>query len=325
MRASLTLLAALCLAIVAIIPGTVSRARPDEADVLFADFEGETYGDWKTTGTAFGKGPARGTLPGQMEVTGFRGKGLVNSFLGGDDAKGTLTSPEFKVERKYVSFLIGGGGYVGKTCTNLLVGGKVVRTSTGPNTEPGGSEKLEPAAWDVTEFIGKTARIEIVDDATGGWGHINVDHIVFTDRKPPVDTLNPSRDITATARYLFFPVKTGAAKRKVTVTVEGKAERWFDIELADGAPDWWATLEVSAWKGKTLKVQVNKLPADSKGLSAIDQGDELKDAAKLYKEALRPQLHFSVVTPSSFRPYRPLSGGALPFSSLPGGASGYSG
>src|SRR5262249_53264638 len=31
-------------------------------DVLIADFEGETYKDWKTTGTAFGTGPARGTL-----------------------------------------------------------------------------------------------------------------------------------------------------------------------------------------------------------------------------------------------------------------------
>src|SRR5690349_4843310 len=77
-------------------------------DIVFADFEGDDYGPWKTTGTAFGKGPARGTLPGQMPVSGFLGRGLVNSFLGGDGPVGTLTSPEFKVERKYVSFLIGG-------------------------------------------------------------------------------------------------------------------------------------------------------------------------------------------------------------------------
>src|SRR5581483_1822093 len=133
-----------------------------EPDVVFADFEGPTYGDWTTTGTAFGTGPARGTLPGQMPVTGFRGKGLVNSFLGGDGATGTLTSPEFKVNHHYISFLIGGGGYPGKTCMNLLVDGKVVRTATGPNTEPGGSEQLEPAGWDVAELKGKTARLEIV-------------------------------------------------------------------------------------------------------------------------------------------------------------------
>src|SRR5918912_610523 len=89
-------------------------------DVLVADFEGETYGEWKATGAAFGSGPARGTLPGQMPVSGFLGKGLVNSFRGGDAATGTLTSPEFKVERKYINFLVGGGKHPGRTCVNLL-------------------------------------------------------------------------------------------------------------------------------------------------------------------------------------------------------------
>ena len=29
-------------------------------DIVIADFEGDTYGDWTTTGSAFGKGPAHG-------------------------------------------------------------------------------------------------------------------------------------------------------------------------------------------------------------------------------------------------------------------------
>src|SRR5216684_2674118 len=65
------------------LPLLAGQPRGEDADIVFADFEGETYGDWKTTGTAFGKGPARGALPGQMPVTGFRGRGLVNSFHGG--------------------------------------------------------------------------------------------------------------------------------------------------------------------------------------------------------------------------------------------------
>src|SRR5581483_10146805 len=104
-------------------PGQANRP-----DIVFADFEGDTYGAWKTTGTAFGDRPAHGTLPGQMPVTGFRGRGLVNSFLGGDKAIGTLTSPEFKIERKSILFLIGGGGYIDKTCMNLRIDGAVVRT-----------------------------------------------------------------------------------------------------------------------------------------------------------------------------------------------------
>src|SRR6059058_5753053 len=123
---------------------SLPRNAADRPEILVADFEGETYGDWKTTGEAFGKGPARGTLPNQMPVTGFKGKGLVNSYHGGDASTGRLTSPEFTVSRKYVSFLIGGGGHAGKTCMNFLVGGKVVRTATGPNTKPGGREELEP-------------------------------------------------------------------------------------------------------------------------------------------------------------------------------------
>ena len=70
--------------------GETQAARPD---IVVADFEGTNYGDWKTTGEAFGPGPARGTLPGQMDVSGFLGHGLVNSFFHGDDTTGTLTSP----------------------------------------------------------------------------------------------------------------------------------------------------------------------------------------------------------------------------------------
>src|SRR6185503_18811139 len=107
--------------------------------------------------------PARGTLAGQMPVRGFVGPGLVNSFFGGDKSTGTLVSPSFKIERRSITFLIGGGGYSNETCLNLLVNGAAVRSATGPNTEPGGSEQLRPAGWDVTEWAGREAVIEIVD------------------------------------------------------------------------------------------------------------------------------------------------------------------
>src|SRR5689334_11102499 len=54
-------------------------------DIGVADFEGDSYGDWKTSGEALGGGPAHGALAGQMPVSGFEGNGLVNSFLRGDD------------------------------------------------------------------------------------------------------------------------------------------------------------------------------------------------------------------------------------------------
>ena len=39
------------------------------------------------------------------------------------------------------------------------LGGKVVRTATGPNDKPGGTEQLDWHSWDVAEFEGKDAVI----------------------------------------------------------------------------------------------------------------------------------------------------------------------
>jgi len=186
------------------------RSLPPPAETrpvkVLADFEGQDYGDWSVEGEAFGKGPARGTLPNQQEVSGFSGKGLVNTFLGGDRPHGRLVSPPFVIERRYITFLIGGGGHAGKTCMNLLVNGKVVRTATGTN-----NERLQWQNWDVREFEGKTAQIEIVDQESGGWGHINVDQIELRDtpRPAPEGPLENQPDFGEMALQFFLPEVSG--------------------------------------------------------------------------------------------------------------------
>ncbi|MBX9580690.1 MAG: glycoside hydrolase family 32 protein [Gemmataceae bacterium] len=267
-------------------------AGADRPDVVVADFEGDRYPDgWKTTGTAFGDGPARGTLPGQMAVTGYLGKGLVNSFRGGDPSTGTLTSPEFKLERKYVNLLVGGGKHPGKTCVDLLVGGKVVRTATGPNDRPGGSERLDWVTWDVAEFEGQPAVIRVVDGETGGWGHVNVDHITLSDTKKEAGPVR--RTFTVDQPYLHLPVKNKAPMRRVKLVVGGRTVREFDIELAtDGQPDWVAFAEVGPFKGKELTVET-VLPAGSKALDALALAADVPDAANLYRERHRPLFHFT--------------------------------
>ena len=52
----------------------------------------------------------------------------------------------------------------------------MVRTATGPN-----SETLDWAGWDVRDLAGRTARIQIVDNNTSGWGHIMADQFTFAD------------------------------------------------------------------------------------------------------------------------------------------------
>lgn len=261
-------------------------------DLLIADFEGRDYGEWRVTGEAFGPGPARGTLPNQMRVDGFKGEGLVNSYYQGDSTTGTLTSPPFRIERKYVAFLIGGGKHE-RTGMELVVDGRVVRRATGPNDKPGGSETLAPESWEVSEFLGKTAVIRIVDADTGGWGHINVDHLVQTDRKPPGLVLNAHREFRVEQRYLNLPIQNGAPVRKVTLLVDGRAVVRNDIELANAKPDWWAPMDVSAWRGRTVRLEVDRLPEDSAALSAIEPADTIKGSEELYREPLRGQFHFS--------------------------------
>jgi fructan beta-fructosidase len=263
----------------------------ERADVLLADFEGEDYGTWKVEGTAFGSQPARGTLPGQMPVGGFLGKGLVNSFNGGDDSKGKLTSPPFMVERKHINFLIGGGKYPGQTCINLLVDGKVVRTATGPNDRPGGSEQLEWAHWDVSDLRGKTAVIEIVDERQGGWGHINIDHIVQSDRAM---SFGPARrELSVEKRFLHLPVKTGGRKVRMKLVEGGTTLREFEIELAEDKPDFWAFADVGKFLGRRVAIEVDRLPADSSALEAVRQADDIPEAAPVYSEPARPQFHFT--------------------------------
>ena len=271
-------------------------AQPAAAtDLVIADFEGDTYGNWQVTGNAFGPGPARGALPGQMPVDGFKGKGLVNTFYQGDGSTGTLTSPEFKIDRKFIAFLIGGGKDPEKTCMQLLVGGKVVRTATGSNDKPGGVESLAPESWDVAEFAGKPAVMRIVDTATGPWGHLSIDQIVQSERKPVQVQLltDAKRDFKIAKRYLNLPIKNGAPMRKVTTLVDGRFEVQNDMELANGQPDWWAFIDVSAWRGKTVTLQVDRLAEDSTALSSITQSDAIIGAETLYREPLRGQLHFS--------------------------------
>lgn len=283
-------LSPLCLSAVLLASASVLRAADD---IILADFDGDTYGAWEVTGEAFGPGPARGTLAGQMSVAGFRGRGLVNSFFRGDGTTGTLTSPEFRIERRYLSFLIGGGYDPERLAINLVVDGRVVRTATGPNKVAGGTEALEPAAWGLSDLAGKTARLRIVDQATGGWGHLNVDEIVLTDRKPAVMLHDATHSLKGERRYLHLPVKTGGPKRRMKVLSEGQTVREFEIELADAAPDFHVFLDLAPFQGKSLTLQVDRLPEASQAFKSLRQADEVPGAAELYREKLRPQFHFS--------------------------------
>ena len=95
-------------------------------DFIVNDFESETYGDWHATGNAFGPGPAGALSPLQPIINGMRGSRAANSFHNGASGRGTLMSPEFKIERRYINFLVGGGELPDSTGLHLFVDNEVV-------------------------------------------------------------------------------------------------------------------------------------------------------------------------------------------------------
>lgn len=161
------------------------EATSKRADIVFEDWEDGTYDGWTVTGKAFGERPRNlKDIVGYQGNVNAQGAWTVNTHetRGGEDVRkadtyiGTLTSGEFTIERDYVSMRLGGGNHPGQTCINLLIDGAPVRTATGQDRN-----RMAFVNWDVREYAGRTARLQVVDGWTGGWGQIGVDDIVFTD------------------------------------------------------------------------------------------------------------------------------------------------
>lgn len=191
-------------------PAAAKAREKDRPEIVFDRFERDRYQTWTTTGEAFGDGPRRiDSLPGYMGPVKGEGERVVNSHhsQNGEDVGkadtyiGTLTSREFTIERNFISFRLGGGKHPGQTCVNLLIDGAPVRTTTGRD-----SNVMDLHNWDVREFQGKKASIQLVDAWTGGWGQISLDDIVFCDSpRKELGALEDQPDYGSLALALLLP------------------------------------------------------------------------------------------------------------------------
>lgn len=154
--------------------GDEKKQRRD--DVVFENWESGNYAKWTVEGDAFGTAPATGTLPGQQPVHGFRGKYLVNTFHEGDSTTGRAVSRGFQIKHDYIHLMVGGGNHPGETCVNLVINEDVVHSAAGRNTE-----ELQFVTWDCRKLRGQRAQLEIMDTHTGGWGHVLVGDIIFSN------------------------------------------------------------------------------------------------------------------------------------------------
>jgi fructan beta-fructosidase len=267
---------------------TVTGASLLAQNILLSDFEETNYvwlpgGNWTPTGNCFGASPAHGALTNQQAVAGYLGNGLVNTYLNGDTSTGALLSPPFTIQRQYIKFLIGAGNWRGQTCLNLLVNGQVVRSAVGM----GDREQLDWLQWNVTNYLNQTAQLQIVDSATGGWGHINVDQITETDA-------SLASVFTASQPYLNVPIQTGAPMHLVELLQNGLVVREMNVELATTATNFWAFMDLTPFQGQELLVRVDSQLATSNQLATyFIQTNSIITDVPIYQEPLRPLYHYT--------------------------------
>jgi len=155
---------------------------PWDGEVL-GDFE-TNFLEWKPEGKAFGTGPQTKTS-GRNPVTNYHGKGWAGSLLtGGDNLTGSLFSPEFIITKRFMNFLIAGGA-IEKVGVELWIEESRKIISRGSN-----NEIFTPKSWDISGYLGKKAQIRLIDNATGGWGHIHADRFVQSNA-PAAELIDP--------------------------------------------------------------------------------------------------------------------------------------
>lgn len=142
------------------------------------DFESGNLTGWTVeSGNAFSAADVTGDVnwgwggpfnqSGSYHLWGFKD--------GGDGQVGVLKSETFTLDGSgAIDFLIGGGNDI----NNLYVA--LVRASDGAElmkTTGGNNEAYSRITWNAGSYVGTSCYIKIVDNATGGFGHINVDDV----------------------------------------------------------------------------------------------------------------------------------------------------
>lgn len=128
-------------------------------------------------------------IPGGYHLWGF------NESAGGDSLTGTLRSQNFVLGGNgKINFLVSGGRDIDRLYVALVRAAddtelfKVTATNY---------EEYQRKIWDASAYIGEELYIKVVDQSTGGFGHINVDDFnvpvqVKTESTKPDNPSNPS-------------------------------------------------------------------------------------------------------------------------------------
>ena len=152
--------------------GEATSARGEVVD----NFSDGKLGSWTLVGNYW---PASRATPALSNIgrqfNGSAGKYFLLTYNRSNQDTGTALSKEFTISRPFLNFkVVGGEDPKGEALgVRLIVDEKPVRITTGNNSLTFGRR-----CWDVGEFVGKVARIQVVDQSRADqFGFIGVDVI----------------------------------------------------------------------------------------------------------------------------------------------------
>lgn len=163
-----------------------SASRPWRA---VAGLQFDARGSWTLSGAAFADSPVRRESAGQQTTYGARGS-FLNSYTEreGDLARGTLLTEPFEIRGDAITLQVAGGHSPRELRVELLVQEHAWFSATGCDSEVFGQR-----LWVTKSLVGNLARIRVVDEKRGGWGHLLVDDLVQWARpQPPATTATAS-------------------------------------------------------------------------------------------------------------------------------------
>jgi putative membrane-bound dehydrogenase-like protein len=198
---------------------------------LNLDFETGTLKDWTATGDAFNGQPVKGDRVAARRTdmkSNHVGDYWIGTYEGGGDKpQGTLTSAPFKVTHRWGVFYVGGGSHE-NTCVQLVLADekKTLASVSGED-----SETLRPVAVNLEPYLGREIFIRLVDQESGGWGHINFDHFRFYNGRPKLPGMRDQNQKLSRDAYKYAGLPPEEAARAMTLP-EG-----FSVSLFAGEPD----------------------------------------------------------------------------------------
>ncbi|MHA6529911.1 GH32 C-terminal domain-containing protein [Paenibacillus sp. BAC0078] len=227
-------------------------------------------------------------IPGGYHLWGF------NEQAGGDSLTGTLKSQKFILGGNgKINFLVSGGRDIDKLYVALVRAsdGKELFKETATNYE-----EYQRKIWDASQYIGQELYIKVVDQSTGGFGHINVDDFNVpvklqnptnpnnpTDPTDPTDPAGPT-DPNGPSDPIATAAPTSPPSQPVISASKPESQSSLSFEMAKGERQVLFPVTTSANDGKNaLKIKNTdveiEVPAEVlKELQAQVTGSELEHA-----------------------------------------------